>query len=85
MVFRPPSAKCLQISSTLPCAPLIVAVTAADVVDCNASAFNPALALDTPVRFSLASSKYPRTGKASLPTKGTANGCTIPGALILIG
>ena len=52
-----PSAKCLQISSILPCAPDIVADTAEAVELCRASAFNPALAFDTPVRFSLDSSK----------------------------
>ena len=52
-----PSAKCRQISSTRPCAPDMVAETADAVELCNASAFSPADALDTPVLFSFASSK----------------------------
>ena len=63
----------------------MVAATAALVLDCKASAFKPAEALDTPVLFSLLSSRYPRTGNASLPTNGTEKGCTIPGARTRIG
>ena len=53
-----PSAKCRQISSTRPCAPDIVAETADAVELCNASAFSPADAFDTPVLFGYNTNRY---------------------------